>query len=264
MPPCHRTLLRLVNAPWKQTGARRLVLHHSKWGKLTRIGWERGNTGEEGMGGFNKAPYGVIVALSAFVVAMCTSAPTVQAEQIIFIGPGAPVMQGTTFSVNMLIRNNTTNLVGYSLDVDVAPLAGAVGSVTGNAALSNFSLTSNLIERDPTDSLHPIFSVIAPAVDGGVFFNGQSLSGTPVNLALPGFSDGLGQVFFDVPMGASGLFEISLGPGTSLFDGVNPVPFVANVFNVQVVPEPGSLGILGGFWLLLRCRRSARRSRRKK
>ena len=97
---------------------------------------------------------------AACVALWCVIPVPARCEQIIFIGPGGAVADGTTFSIDMLLRGNTTNLVGYSLDVDVTPLAGAVGSVVGNAALSNFSPINNLIERDPDDSLHPIFSVI--------------------------------------------------------------------------------------------------------
>ncbi len=75
---------------------------------------------------------------------------------------------------------------------------------------------------------------------------------------MPGFSDGLGEAFFDVAVGTFGTFEISLGPGPSLFDGVSPVSFDNKVFHVQVTPEPGSLGILGGLYLFLRGRRVAR------
>ncbi len=187
--------------------------------------------------------------------------PGAYGESILFIGPGAPVGQGSTFSALILLQNNTTNLVGYSLDVDIVGLPGATGAVTGNVVLSNFLLARNLIELDPDDELHPIFSGISAAGDGGVFFNAQSLSGNPVDLALPGFSDGLGEVFFDVSNDALGMFEISLGPSTVLFDGTNKVPFSSNVFTVEVTPEPCGLAMLVGMWLLAHRRRGGRRVR---
>ncbi len=192
----------------------------------------------------------VLVAM----LSVCLCASNSRAETILLIGPGGDVMPGTTLSVLVLLHNNTTNLVGYSLDMNVTAQDESIGSVTGNASASDFALTRNLIERDPDDSLHPVFSVIANAADGGVFLNAQSLSGNPVDLALPGFSDGLGTIAFDVSEDAGGRFEISLGPATVLFSGQQAVPFTANRFVVNVVPEPAAITLLAGMVALLRRR----------
>lgn len=181
---------------------------------------------------------GWFVTALAMAAALSMGVGGAHAESISILGPGAAVAPNSTFSTLIVLRDNATPLTGYTLDLDVTPLAGAVGSLTGNAGLSNFYPPRNLIEKDPTETLHPLFSVIAPQVDGGLFVNAQSFSGLPVDLALPGYSDVLAQVYFNVPANALGSFQISLGSATTLFDGSHAVPYDADVLNVEVVPEP--------------------------
>lgn len=181
---------------------------------------------------------------------------TTRAESIVLFGPGSPVAAGSTVSVLAVLQDNTTPLVSYSLDVNVLPDAGASGSVTGvGQPPSNFVEDTNLIEQDADDSLNPLFSIIAAASDGGVFFNALSASGTPVDLAIDGVSDALGEAFFEVSADALGLFTITLGPGTEIYDGASPVPFETTSLTIEVVPEPSVAIVLSGGLLMLAARR---------
>ncbi len=194
------------------------------------------------------------------VVASLFGAPRASwAESIVLLGPVADVNQGSAISVLVLLTDNTTNLVSYSLDVDVFGEPASVGNVAGlGDPPSNFFESRNLIEQDPDDALHPLFSVIATAADGGVFFSALSQSLTTVDLAVPGTSDILGQVFFDVSPDALGTYHIALGPATGLFDGESKIPFDTNTLTIDVVPEPAAAVALAGFLLLAaRTRRRA-------
>lgn len=195
-----------------------------------------------------------LLRITPLIVLVASRPQTTRAETIVLLGPTTPVAQGSTVTVIALLADNTTNLVSYSLDVDVLPAAGSAGSVTGlGEPASNFFEVRNLIERDPDDSLDPLFSLIAPSADGGVFLNALSASGTPVDLAIPGVSDALGQIVFEVSADALGTYQISLGPGSDLFDGAGDVAFDSNVVTIDVVPEPTALGLLScGFLLMVR------------
>jgi PEP-CTERM motif len=166
------------------------------------------------------------------------------AEVIELFGPGGVVQQGDIVEIQVVLRENTTNLVSYSLDVDIVPSLDAFGDVAGDAPSSNFFDSRNLILNDPDDSLDGLFSLIVGQGDGGVFFNAQSASGTPVDLAIDGFSDGLGIVSIVIPDDAFGEFEISLGSASNLYDGRDAVSFASNPLIINVVPEPSALGLL--------------------
>jgi hypothetical protein len=192
--------------------------------------------------------------LAATILCVLISTSSAPAERIELIGPSGVVQAGMPVSVLVVLRENTTNLVGYSLNVDVNGVVGSMGSVSADPTASNFFPSRNLIEQDPDDALDSIFSIITDPGDGGVFVNAQSQSGQPVDLALPGFSDVLAEVVFDTSSDAFGLFEISLGPATTLFDGANSVAFDSPTLSIQVVPEPHLALWIGGVWLALRRR----------
>ncbi len=188
------------------------------------------------------------------LLAIFASIPIASAEQIDFQTASSDVMAGDPVSLLVIIRENSTPLVSYSLNVDVEPVGDAVGALSADIAETNLFPARNLIETDPDDSLDPVFSVISDPGDGGVFINAQSLSGTPVALAQPGFSDVLAEVVFDVPPDALGTFRVSLGTGSTLFNGANEVPFDTQFLDLIVVPEPVSAILLGLGGLLIRRR----------
>ena len=167
--------------------------------------------------------------------------------------PSGVIISGSTFSVLILLTDNTTELVGYTLDVDVDGVpSNHVGTITANAAMTNFYLIQNLIEQDPDQSLAPFpVSFITAQMDGGVLINAFSDDFETVDPAIDGVSDVLAQVFFDVSEDALGQFVISLDlAGTSLgdaeLDGVDftsiPLEIVA-----EPIPAPGAamLALLG-------------------
>ena len=203
-------------------------------------------------------------AVKAALIGASMSLSTASAEIVSFEiddPPSGVIIAGSTFSVLVKLTDNTTNLIGYTLDVDVEGVpADHVGSVTADAGLTNFFPSQNLIEQDPDDSLAPFpFSFIVPAVDGGVLVNAFSNSFGTVDLAIDGVSDVLAQVFFDVSEDALGRFVISLGPDTSLGDeNLDGVEFTSIPLEVvaRPIPAPGAaLLALVGMSMLGRVRR---------
>ena len=116
------------------------------------------------------------------------------------------------------IRPNSTPLLGYSLDVDIVPIMGSTGSVTADVALTNFYLGENLIEDDPSATLHPLFSLILDPGDGGVFVNAITEDFTVPVTAVADTNDVLAEVIFNASAFADGDFTIQLGPATALAD----------------------------------------------
>ncbi len=185
----------------------------------------------------------VVLCLAAFLL---VPSGEVLAERIDFQIDSIEVQAGSSASVLVVIRENTTNLAGYSLNVDVVGVGDALGDVVVDVGASNFFPSRNLIVQDADDGLDPVFSVISDPGDGGVFFNAQSLSGETVELAQPGFSDVLGELILDVSPDALGRFTLSLGPGTVLFDGLDGVAFDTQALEISVVPEPATV-----LWLMV-------------
>ncbi len=73
---------------------------------------------------------------------------------------------GEMAAVLFNIRDNSTPLLGYSLDVDIMPIADAVGAVTADVSATNFyDGLQNLITEGGSE-LHPDFSVIIDPGDG--------------------------------------------------------------------------------------------------
>lgn len=140
---------------------------------------------------------------------------------------------GATLSVLFLIRDNSTGLMGYSLDVTATPNEGATGTVTANIASTNFYEKQNLIAAYPGGAeLDPFFSVIIDGGDGSVFVNAITEDNSTVT-ASDNINDVFAQVFFDVSADASGTFTIQLGPASALSDG--------DAFPVAFDFEPGTI-----------------------
>ncbi len=170
------------------------------------------------------------------------------------------MVSGGTAEVLFLIQNNTTALLGYSLDVEIEPIAGAMGTVTVDVSATNFFEVQNLITAGGAE-LHPDFSVIIDPGDGGVFVNAITSDNSTV-LAADGINDVLAQVFFDASADACGDFVIQLGPASALADGdAFPVPFgfTPGMISVRAPPCPadltsdgivnaGDLALLLGAW----------------
>ncbi len=188
---------------------------------------------------------GIFAVIVCAIVAL--SEPVAAERIVLFVDSPADgvIEQGTSFSVLAVLRNNATPLAGYTLNVDVEGVPGmSVGTVSASVGLTNFFLPQNLIEQDPGDSLHPVFSVITDPGDDGVFVNALSNSLGVVDLAVEGVSDALAQIVFNVPINALGRFEISLGKGSSLGDlDLEPVSFTSEPLIIDVVPEPATVTI---------------------
>lgn len=188
---------------------------------------------------------GILAVIACAIVAL--SEPTVAERIVLFVDdPSDGVIEpGTSFSVLAVLRDNTTPLAGYTLNVDIAGVpAMHVGTVTASVGLTNFFLPENLIEQDPDDMLHPMFSVISDPGDDGAFINAISNSLGVVDLAVEGVSDALTQIVFNVPLNALGEFVISLGKGSSLGDAdLEPVPFSTDSLIIEVVPEPTTVAL---------------------
>ncbi|MEK6677121.1 MAG: PEP-CTERM sorting domain-containing protein [Planctomycetota bacterium] len=196
----------------------------------------------------------------AILVGVLGLAESTHAELITIDGPG---LAGPNTTVSLLVRlsDNNDPLIGYSLNVDVAPEPGAVGGLRPNVALSNFFPEKNLITRGG-GFLHPVFSLIQESRDAGLFINAQELRLRPVTTASPGINDVLAQLVFDVLPGSNGLFTIGFGPFTVLVDGAfDAVPFNAATFQL-FVPEPmTALLILAGAIPMICFRRHKRDGR---
>ncbi len=98
------------------------------------------------------------------------SATHAVAEEIVVEPLTTPTLPGRSGSFRLLIQNNTTPLLGYSLAVQIVPEPNALGSITVDVASSNFVDSRNLIAGGCA-TLDPIFSVIQDGGDGGIFIN---------------------------------------------------------------------------------------------
>lgn len=177
------------------------------------------------------------------------------AEQIVLLNPNVVVSPGESAVLFFLIRNNTTPLLGYSLDVDIAAAPGATGTVTANVAATSFYEVLNLISAGGA-TLDPTFSVITDPGDGGVFINAITEDNSTV-LAAAGVNDVLARVVVNASTDADGEFDVQLGPASVLSDGAAfPVPFTFEdgiVTIRQTVPiiSRGSLAIMFALVLLI-------------
>ncbi len=181
-----------------------------------------------------------------------------------FNGPGAKVEalpdRLTSFSILASLSDNVTPLTGYSLDLVALANEGSVGSVVGNADLTNLFEGQNLLLWDggALDEGSPVIRLFP---GGRVFISALTEDLSPVALAGEGH-DVLAEVFFDVLPGTRGFFTIMAGPVTVLVDeSLGEVPFVFEPLTVEIVPEPATscflaLGITAIMWQLRKHKRA--------
>ena len=170
------------------------------------------------------------------------TAQAVAGTERIIVEPASTVaLPGQTVSVLLLLRDNTTPLVGCWLEVTAVADVGAVGSVTADVTSTNFFDAQNLITACPpaicpTGAMRdPLFSVIADNGSGGVTIDTVTADFSTV-LAVDGVNDVLAQVFFDVPSDALGDFTVQLGSSSTLID--------ANAVAVSFSFTPGTIRVL--------------------
>lgn len=138
-------------------------------------------------------------------------------EQILVSPATSIVGPGDTISVFFLIRNNTTPILGYSLDVQVIPKLGAIGSVAADVTATNFFDDRNLITA-AGETRDPFFSLIQDGGNGGIFINTITEDNSTV-VAVDNVNDVLAEVFIQVSSDACGDFELVLGAASALSDG---------------------------------------------
>jgi hypothetical protein len=171
---------------------------------------------------------------------------TITGERVIVGGQTTIALPGQTVSVLFLIRNNTTPILSYTVDANAVAQAGAVGTVTGNVAMTNFYDPRNIftaggVMRDP------LFSFIEDNGSGGVSVTTITANLSTV-LAVDNVNDVLAQVFFDVPQDALGDFTIALGSASILVDGnAAPIPFAFTPGTIHVttsIPAVSEWGMI--------------------
>jgi len=141
----------------------------------------------------------------------------------------------------------TTPLFGYSLDIDIAPAAGATGAVSVDLSLTNFFDSMNLITAAGA-TRDPLFSAISDTGDGGAFLSTNTADLSTVT-ASAGFNDVLAELVFTSTADASGDFTVSLGPVSALSDALGfPVAFTFAPLTITVgaaspppPPPPGQI-----------------------
>ncbi len=169
-------------------------------------------------------------------------------ERIIVEAPIITAFPGQTVSVLFLLRDNTTPLSGYTVDLDIVADAGAVGTVTANVGLTNFFDQQNLITAGGA-TRDPLFSVIGENGTGGVSVTTFTDDFSSV-LATDDVNDVLAQVFFDVPSDALGDFTIQLGSSSTLVDGIGAsvtftlTPGTIRVLDPATIPTVSEWGMI--------------------
>lgn len=171
------------------------------------------------------------------------------------------VIAGQPFSFLVRLIDNVANeqdqFVSYSLDIDVAPLPGATGSMTSivpgggvpgrGGVSSNFYMSENYIEADPFGPQKTLIGVINNGGDNGIFALGIESSLMPASPAGPGH-DVLLQAVFTTTPSTLGTFSLNLEDlGTQLVmgDGFEaPFTWEPAVIEVVPLPEPGYLALL--------------------
>lgn len=162
--------------------------------------------------------------------------PAAGASEQIVVEPQSTVATPKgTVTVLFLIRNNTTPLLGYSLDVEIVPGPDARGTVTADVAGTNFYDVQNVITAGGA-TRDPFFSVIQDSGDGGVFVNTITDDNSTV-LAVDNVNDVLAEVVLNVSGAACGDFTIQLGQSSALSDGDGfPVAFAFVPGTIAVHP----------------------------
>jgi len=155
-------------------------------------------------------------------------------ERVIVEGQTTFALPGTTVSVLLLIRDNTTPLLSYTLDVNIVPQSGSMGTVPANVPATNFFDARNLITAGGA-MRDPFFSVIQDNGNGGVSVTTITSDLSTVQ-AVDNVNDVLAQVLFDVPQDALGDFSIELASGSVLVDG--------NAASVPFAFTPGTIHVM--------------------
>jgi hypothetical protein len=173
-------------------------------------------------------------------------AEIVTGEQIIVEGQTTLALPGTTVSALFMIRDNTTPILSYTLDVNIVPQSGSIGTVTANVAMTNFHDVRNLITAGGA-MRDPFFSMIEDNDSGGVSITTITADFSTV-VAVDNVNDVLAQVFFDVPPDALGDFTIALEAASILVDGnASPVPFAFTLGTIRVtnsIPAVSEWGMI--------------------
>jgi hypothetical protein len=169
-------------------------------------------------------------------------------ERIVVELQSSIVISGSSLSVLFLIRDNTTPLAGYTLDVTVVDAPGTVGTVMANVAGSNFYDVQNFITAGGANR-DPFFSVIQASEGGGISISTMTDDLSTV-VAVDGVNDVLAQVMFDVSQDAHGPFTVQLTASSALADGnFDPVPYAftpatIRALNPALVPAASDWGLL--------------------
>jgi hypothetical protein len=167
-------------------------------------------------------------------------------ERIIVEGQTTITVPRQTVSVLFLIRDNTTPILSYTLDVNIVPQSGSTGTLTANVAATNFFDARNLITAGGA-MRDPFFSVIQDNGGGGVSVT-TITSDLSTVLAVDNVNDVLAQVFFDVPQDALGDFTIELASGSVLVDGnAASIPFTFTPGTIRVttsIPAVSEWGVI--------------------
>jgi hypothetical protein len=171
---------------------------------------------------------------------------TVTGERIIVESQTTFALPGTTVSVLFLIRDNTTPLLSYTLDVNIVPQSDATGTVMANVSATNFFDARNLITAGGA-MRDPFFSVIQDNGNGGVSVTTITSDLSTVQ-AVDDVNDVLAQVFFDVPQDALGDFTIELSSGSVLVDGnAASIPYTFTPGTIRVtnsIPAVSEWGVV--------------------
>ncbi len=172
-------------------------------------------------------------------------------ERIIVEMPATTAFSGQTVSVLFLLRDNTTPLSSYTVDVDITPESGAVGTVTANAGFTNFFDQQNFITASGA-TRDPFFSVIADNGTGGVSVTTNTDDFSTVQ-AVDDVNDVLAQVFFDVPLDAVGDFTIQLTSSSALIDGNGAsVSFTTTPGTIRVI-DPATIPTVSEWGVIVMC-----------
>ena len=189
------------------------------------------------------------VALAFFI------AQSAHAELIRWSEPALDVLPGESVAGLALLDESVTPVFGYSLEIEIVPLEGSMGTLTVDTVATNFFDSRNLISQGGA-MRDAMFSVIQPT-EVGVFISTNTADLSTVT-AAPGVNDALAQVVFAASADAFGDFEVRFGSGTALSDGLGfPVEHATQTLTITVIPAPASIGLLLGAGEIRRRRRGS-------
>lgn len=170
------------------------------------------------------------------------------AEQILVEPARVKTFAGNQVTVLILLRNNTTPLLGYTLDVTATASAETIGTLVPNVSATNFFDTRNVITAGGA-TRDPIFSVIES--DGSSVISITTLTDDlSTVLAVDGVNDVFAEVVFDVSPDAEGEFLLTLGAASAISDGNGVaipftfIPGTVRVFDPAKIPTVSEWGII--------------------